>query len=459
MDTYGSMGLLALLLVLWLTGCGYNHKQFRTELPSAEYPHDYVVQIDDYGKFWDESAPARALESISRLSEESNVVVVLFIHGWNHDAAPSNGNLRDFARSVAATRSVLTDSSNPKSEVYRLSRRALTGTEALTVVSIYVGWRGRSLPSFLNYATFWGRKAAAERVGEGDLREFLDRLNSLYRERRDLRARGGTRYFLGLTSFGHSFGAQILFRSVSHEMERELIARTDGNGAAGGARQPIADLTGFGDLVVLVNPAFEALQFERISRLSSALDFGPQQNPVLLVVSSAGDVPRQLLFPLGRNLDAFFMRPGFRDGQRALWTQALGEYEAFRTHTIELIPDSHQLTPSFDHSLYTKDPCAIANLDLTNLPAISNVRLTPTENHRRNNPFVIAHASTRVVLDHSAVFEDTLREFLNDYIALAQGKRTLTAPGSLECDEVIDSASNKDFVDRADEALSGEALD
>jgi hypothetical protein len=192
-------------------------------------------------------------------------------------------------------------------------------------------------------------------------------------------------------------------------------------------------LMGFGDLVVLVNPAFEALQYERIWRLSSELNFGREQNPVMLVVSSSGDVPRQVLFPIGRYLDAMLLKPAFRPGQKALWTQALGVYEPFRTHSLEIRPDSSVNAPGFDPSIYSTDPCAIAGLDLTNLPAIADVRLIPTDLHRPNNPFLVAHASTKVVLNHTKVFKKTLRKFLNDYIAIVQGKRMLTVNGSEVC--------------------------
>lgn len=432
MNNLAGMGALALLIVLWLTGCAYNHKQFATTGSSLAGPDDFVIQIDDYGQFWDKSVPNRALERISELSENSNVIVMLFVHGWNHNASPDNQNLSDFAATVADTRWRLIDSSNPESDVYRRSRKVLTGSESLFVVPIYVGWRGRSLPGLLNFATFWGRKAAAERVGEGDLREFLSRLNALYRENREQRLSGTTDLFMGLTSFGHSFGGQALLRSVVPEIERELLSQ-NAKGDSLQKSDEVNDLMGFGDLVVLVNPALEALQFERIWRLSTSLKFGRQQNPVMLIVSSAGDVPRKFLFPIGRNLDALFLRPNFRQGQRALWTQALGEYEPFRTHSIETVEHSSQLTPDFDPSLYTSDPCAIQNLDLTNLPAIAGVRLTPTEHYRSNNPFIIAHASVGVVLNHSDVFKKDLRKFLNDYIALTQGKRMLTARSSLEC--------------------------
>ncbi len=438
--------------MFWLTGCDYNHKLFPvTANPDGD---DFVIQINDYGQFWDRSAPERALEKVSELLKTSNVIVVLFVHGWHHDAEPDDENLRDFSVSMADTRGLLIDSSNPQSAVYRLSRKNLTGSESLSVVSIYVGWRGRSLPGIFDYATFWGRKAAAERVGEGDLRAFLGRLNALYRERRNLRATGATRNFFGLASFGHSFGGQVLFRSVAYEIENELLTRAANTTGSRNTSEQVTDLLGFGDLVVLVNPAFEALQFERIWRLSTALEFGRQQSPIMLVVSSAGDVPRQVLFPISRNLNAFFLRLDFGPGQRALWTQALGEYEPFRTHSIDVVPKSlSDSTPSFDPLVYKEDPCAIADLNLTNLPSNSGtsppppkvpgisrpptelpgIRLTPTGHHPDNNPFLIAHASIRVVLNHSEVFEPTLRLFLNDYIAIAQGKRIVTADSSLAC--------------------------
>lgn len=417
-------GGLLVLTVISILRWSYNHRIFDVS-PNLRRS-DFVVQIDDFGQFWDTSAATIALKKIEELAETSSVIVLVFIHGWHHGARPDDKNLRDFLSSVDDTRELLTGS-GPESGVYRQSRKTLTGSESLSVVSIYVGWRGRSLPWIFDYATFWGRKAAAERVGEGDLREFLGRLNALYRRRRNLRAVQATRNFFGLIAFGHSFGGQVLFRSIAFELESELLNRTMRDRGFTNKPEQISDLLGFGDLVVLVNPAFEALQFERIWRLSSELEFGRWQNPVMLVISSAGDIPRQVLFPMGRNLDAFFFRPAFRQGQRALWTQALGEYRRFRTHKVEITNDLSPLTPNFYPGIYSADPHAILDLDLTNLPSIGGVKLIPTEHHRNNSPFLIAHADVGVVLNHSDVFERTLRTFLNDYIAISQGKRMLSA--------------------------------
>ncbi|ACV35103.1 hypothetical protein [Accumulibacter sp.] len=433
MDTK-TLLLIALLVVFaMLTGCAYNHKKFDHHIDVTHDQDDFVVQVDDFGQFWDPAEAERALTRVSSLAKSRNVIVVLFVHGWNHDADPKNENLVDFRESIVDTRRRLTDEKAPESAVYRQSRKNLTGTEDLTVVSIYVGWRGRSLPSYLNYTTFWGRKAAAERVGEGDTREFLLRLNSLYRNQQAARVAGTSKTFMGLATIGHSFGAQVLFKAVATEIENELVARTTAASKQGAGQNTVSDLPGFGDLVVLVNPAFEAMQFERIDKLSNQLSYGRQQNPILLVVSSAGDVPRQVLFPLGRQIDALLLRPSFRPGQRALWTQALGEYEPTRTHSLTITQADPALIPGFDPGVYIKDPCAIVNLDLTNVPSVGGVKLTPGPNHRPNNPFIVAYASTSVVLNHSSVFEEILRRFLNDYVAIAQGKRMLTASDSISC--------------------------
>ncbi len=140
-------------------------------------------------------------------------------------------------------------------ELYAQSRGVLTNSTEVQVIGVYVGWRGRSLPDPFDYLTIWPRKEAAERVGDGDLREFLARLEVLYQKRNT----AGIHPFLGLVAVGHSLGGQVLLRSTAPEIERELVV------AAEGSQPPF--ISGFGDLAVLVNPAVEANQFERIHRL------------------------------------------------------------------------------------------------------------------------------------------------------------------------------------------------
>ena len=141
--------------------------------------------------------------------------------------------------------------------------------ENFRLIGIYVAWRGASLPGFLDYVTFWGRKSAAQRTGEVDLREFLDRLNQVYRRHNETTGKQTAQAtdtapntFLGLVTIGHSFGGQVLLRSVSAALEQELQSVTPVPGYLRSESptqpQPLGrPLRGFGDLVVLVNPAVE----------------------------------------------------------------------------------------------------------------------------------------------------------------------------------------------------------
>ena len=190
-------------------------------------------------------------------------------------------------------------------------------------------------------------------------------------------------------------------------------------------------LAGFGDLVILVNPALEAFQYQRIHELNRKIRYPPDQTPLLLVISSATDVARKTLFPLGRTADATF-RASFRNDQRELWTQALGEYERQRTHEVGITTVAQQ---EFDPRIYLDDPCAVVHYDLTKVPSIAGVTLHPLPDRVQPfSPFLVAYASGDVVLGHSGIFEKQLKAFLNDYVAITEGKRQLLAsPTARQC--------------------------
>lgn len=410
--------------------CAMYHKNFTQENGPFDAERDFVIQIDDYGSFWDSEIPDRALKKISEESQRTNTIVVLFIHGWHHNADIEDENARDFANTLQLLRKKLDDNVDGKPGIYRQSRLNLTGIGDVKVIGIYIGWRGKSLPMPLDYFTFWGRKAAAERVGNGDLREFLYRLNHIYLERNGPRLAHQKKPFMGMISLGHSMGGQVLFKAIANTIENELIAVTPN--VVGSERIHLqTPLKGYGDMTVLINPALEAFQYERIHHLNKDIEYSRIQAPLLLVLSSETDFARQIFFPLGRTIDAIFRAP-FREYQRDQWTEALGEYEPQRTHTVEIAEGP---VTKFDPATYVNNKCEIVNFDLTDVPSIGGVQLSPTANHNdKFNPFVVAYASGKVVLKHSGIFEDRLREFLNDYIAIAEGKRMLVAdPQTKSC--------------------------
>ncbi|WP_144403331.1 hypothetical protein [Pseudomonas sp. StFLB209] len=401
--TRGRKALAALLsTAAALTGCNYGHRPYQQgPLQPVQDLSLVDVEIDDFGNFWDRTKAQAILTAIDDSAASSNVVVLLFVHGWHHNAAEDDTNRSDFHVTVKAVNNKL------KETIYQDARETLDISGDVKVVGVYLSWRGRSLPGLLDYLTFWGRKAAAQRVGEGAAREFIFRLNEIYKKRNH----GDQKHFMGLVSIGHSFGGQVLYKSVAATLENNFLLH-EGQPA----QMPVAAV---GDVAVLINPAFEAAQFDRLQALQSRYTYGPAQTPVLLVFSGEGDRARQKFFPLGRRVSAL-LRPTFsNDEKQAQWITALEEYEPQRTHSLELRPG----TASYE---FSQNYCQQAlGFDLTN-PGVPFAGATLTALPGRSQPFspvVVAYSKNELIEAHSGIFKEGFRRFMIDYVALLEGKR------------------------------------
>lgn len=411
------------------------HKNYDQSQGLLHEPQDYVVQIKDDGSFWDSSVAERALRAIEMDSKETNIIILIYIHGWHHNASVSDGNVKDFASSLVNVRETLDDNLNGIPGVYRESRLRLTGNGDVKIIGIYLGWRGKSLPMPFDYLTFWGRKAAAERVGQGHLRGFLLKLNEIYTDRNAARSKSLKTPFVGMVSFGHSFGGQVLFKAIAPSIEDSLKKAV---AASQNEKEflPSEPLSGFGDVVILINPALESLQYEQIDKLHRQINYDRRQTPILVTLSSATDLARKLLFPLGMWVTTL-ISPTAKDGKGTLRKKALGEYLPQRTHSVELIDGVKFGNHGFDPKAYTDAPCNIVNYDLTDMPVIGGVALKPIEgSHHPHSPFLVAYASGKVILRHSGIFKKELRNFLNDYVAITEGKKMLLSdPRMANCPE------------------------
>lgn len=405
--------LFALALVMSF-GCDYGHKQYR-QAGSAPIPGTtpLVIEVDDYGRFWNPQAADTTLEAIAGASHDKNTVVMVFIHGWHHNADEEDQNFKNFHRSLEQLQTRLAE------PAYTDARKRLKLADDIKVIGLYVGWRGRSLPGVLDYATFWTRKSAAERVGDGDLREFLNKLQKLYIKRNENQAAANAT-FMGLVTVGHSFGGQVLFKAVSGSLERDLMdALSRGTREPGTGKTKISEIvSGFGDITVLLNPALEAFQYERTDRLTKSIAFTERQTPVLLTVSAEDDSARKHFFRIGRNLNMLF-RPTFPDDTgKELWTTALGEYDPQRTHTLE----KTNLPSAIQESWY--DACGIKQVDFSASLVLGEAELQPQKDRAQlYRPAVVAYTSNQLVHEHSGIFGETFSEFMTDYVANIEAKR------------------------------------
>jgi hypothetical protein len=333
---------LAVALTLGVLGCApqgpYRTGSAASEVVSADSnlcpelratsPHRIpvaYVEIDEQGYFQDRAQVDNALEVVGRAGRPKYVVV--FVHGWFHSAAESDTNVQRFKCALNNLQSI-------------------DGNAGEEVIGVYIGWRGESwtIPG-IRLATFWDRKNTSEEIGRGSLVEFLTRLEGAVKPTPDSRNK--------LMLVGHSFGASVVFNAIG----QILMARFLLDAARLAAEQPTARhsqsreglISGYGDLVVLVNPAIEATRivpfFSLLNEYTSKQPdlFTPGQPPRLVILSSEGDAATRRTFPAARvfstllesYVDRELVTPygeTLKLRQRHVDWQTMGNVEALQTH-------------------------------------------------------------------------------------------------------------------------------
>ncbi|WP_415760624.1 hypothetical protein [Pseudomonas sp. LT1P18] len=258
------------------------------------------VEFDEFGNAESRRQLEAALSAADTVTKNDGVVVV-YVHGWHHTARPKDKDVANFLDLVFGAES----------------------KEEKPIVGIYVGWRSDSIDSDvslfkpLSYGlTFWDRKATAHNIGNGGgVSELIRSLSDSRNQRAEAR----------LMVIGHSFGGAIVYSSISQGVAEQI--RRDAQNSS--AYPPIADL------VVLVNPAFEAMRLQSLYSFSRNLEYADAQRPRLMIVTTKADIPTRAVFPLGRRLGTLFQSyPD--DYSQDQDVTAIGHYEPFITHQLKL---------------------------------------------------------------------------------------------------------------------------
>ena len=196
-------------------------------------------------------------------------------------------------------------------------------------------------------------------------------------------------------------------------------------------------IRGFGDLVVLINPAFEASLYAPLYELARGFRrFSPLQSPVLITIASETDGPNGFWFPLGRRIETLFERTGDRSPRREIVT-AVGNYAEFWTHRLTAASPPARDLPRDNGFGATSPHCACViplepidaaeaaslisllrgNQGLAPAPGgesslYGRARLTALKRIERRNPFWVVRASDEVVHGHSGIFTTYLVDFV-----------------------------------------------
>ena len=271
------------------------------------------VEFDDMGLLHPKGGPnvgdawdqiENAMQTLGELSKQwDNLSLVVYVHGWKHNAHADDKNVELFHSILQHTSLV---------EQARSKGRY--------VVGIYLGWRGLSVDdkpfNLLTNGTFWTRKSAALHVAQGSARHFLARLRAFQRtqnckanpklcapmvaqttEESPELQRDTPEAKVRMIIIGHSFGGLIVFNAISGYLIESLTEQ--GQGSTEEASRSAATLQRFGDMVVLLNPAFEATRYTPLQRVAARRKYDHYQAPILVLITTTADTATKVCFQLG----------------------------------------------------------------------------------------------------------------------------------------------------------------
>lgn len=226
----------------------------------------HVIEFSDEGEQLDPTQ-LQALQQRVKQSPQAPELVI-FVHGWHHNAKATDDNFVAFQRFFAEME---------RSDAQR------------NLIGVYIGWRGDKYDPFwldgsndadswiepLDFPTIFQRKAVARHIGSTGFSQLLDQFDELQRQ--------GTlqRY----TVIGHSLGGAVALHGSKERVRQSILKQQENK-----------------NLFILLNPAVTTSEYQPLDQLLSI----DRQKPAMVVLQSKGD---------------FALKEAFgwiKDGQRAM---------------------------------------------------------------------------------------------------------------------------------------------
>ncbi len=374
------------------------------------------VEFDDQGQLWDRKQMSDVVGTLAAEAGTKELLMVVFVHGWKHSAAPGDSNIDTF-------RKVLAQLSDSEVQIAKL-----TGIAPREVAGIYLGWRGGSVTvPLLEDLTFWERKNTAQKVGHGGVTEVLSRLE-LIKQDKESTEPGHSR--TRLVVVGHSFGGAVVHTALAQILESRFVQTTGPAGVQ-------SDVAGFADLVVLINPAFEAMQFSPLSDMATERGtYFASQLPVLLEMTSEADYATRYAFPAGRWLSTWLENTRDRQRWNAVTRQqetvdesaanvtAVGHFKPYRTHRLYPLNDQDRaqlkaLSPVESVRLFIQSSTDWAHDKPGSKIPFGDVMLERTTTSAGRNPYLLTYVDKHLITDHNDIDDPRIIEFVKQLILTA----------------------------------------
>lgn len=371
------------------------------------------VEFDDKGLLRHREQMEAVFNDYYPVAAEDDIMMIVFIHGWHHNAMSGDSNIQEFRNlleKIARIENASRDAKNHKSR---------------KVLGLYVGWRGESvLVPLLNETTFWERKNTAHNVGLQGVTELLLKLEEIVNIKKGMETEPrplNSRFVV----IGHSFGGAVLYTSLQQVLaDRFIDSRSD--------KTFSDDAKGFGDLVLLINPAFEAIRFATLYDMSQqgCRSYFPTQLPRMAILTSEKDYATKYLFPAGRIFSTFFeshttlkRHQCTANGPKELTVKegkadrtTVGHFEPFLTHKLE--PSTTKLLRSSDFN-YRQLQTAWSRQTHEGTLHFENTNLIHLGKTRPLNPYLNIKVNKKLIPDHNDIWGDSVVSFIRDLIVLS----------------------------------------
>jgi hypothetical protein len=394
------------------------------EVSRGKYLVGYV-EFDDQGWFQDESqrkAVFRAVADDRRANPDRQYLLVVFAHGWKHNADGEDSNVEQFNK--------LLERLDVQEQV--LSADPAQKRKPRKVVGIYLAWRGASLKvPYLENITFWNRKNAGERVGDRSAKQLLMEINNLRAnlngwEQSDRLANSSETQ---LILIGHSFGGLLMYHALHTElMDRELHIERGLNG-----KYRLDTAKSFGDFILLVNPAFEGSAYEPLFAAAKSRCFPDKQRPIMAIVTSKTDWATKYAFPAGRLYTLAQTAP--HDGERATVMKTAGHLPRYITHNIQYVEERQEVplerTKGLSPTTQTQARQNAKELARPQAPSgrlqewYDGVKVEATSVYTDLFPYLVMSADKNLIKDHNDIWNDRFIQFMTAFVT----KEIMSKPG------------------------------
>jgi hypothetical protein len=297
---------------IFRAAAGQNNSLKSASYSSKAASHRYsyslsFVELNDDGFFAEPAQVDRLFADLQNKASQTDTTILLYVHGWNHNASSSDTNVACFEELLRATAIM---QSNYLASDHKTPR---------AVYGIYVGWPGvvYKWDWFNKAVTFFGRQFAADRVGErGALLELFSKIGRL----RDQIKPQKTKFVI----ISHSLGARLTYKALRPVMQHTAYD-------TGSSKSPF-----IADVAVMVNPALSADEHTALAALIKTQ--GEQRtskaHPKFVIATSEKDEVLGGIFPLSQQLSSFVRGDYWLADKRR--TLPLGLFDEYVTHFLKL---------------------------------------------------------------------------------------------------------------------------